>query len=206
MELPISWQIIFSIFQRFSFVYFAQHTIFVFFQMTHFKEDCCDQPWMVGNDGVVSVSNRRAGESGTHTFAVHGLVVAAKYIEVEGEAATVISTGGYLALVVSDVLGKRRSMTVSKNNLCLTMVKKTDRGKFMSSMLQVKAKDEGPISGKIFWGTFCWSGCLRYETSFCGLRVVICARLYRLVSAFFLPSFGLFFSCCARWQQDADRN
>jgi hypothetical protein len=159
MELPISWQIIFSIFQRFPFVYFAQHTIFVFFQMTHFKYDCCEQPWMVGNNGVVSVSNRRAGESGTHTFAVHGLVVAAKYIEVEGEAATVILTGGYLSLVVSDILGKRRSMTLSKDNLCLDMVKKADHGKFMSSMLQAKTKSEGPIPDKIFWGTFCFSGC-----------------------------------------------
>ena len=113
----------------------------------------------VGNNGVVSVSNRVAGESGTHTFAVHGLVVSAKYQEVKDVPATIILTGGYLSLVVSDILGKRRSMTLSKDNLCLDMVKEADLGKFMSSMLQAKMKNEGPIPDKIFWGPFCWSGC-----------------------------------------------
>jgi hypothetical protein len=167
--------------------------------MTYYNYEFFDHEWQVTNEGVISVSNKPVKEHGTHTFVVHGIAVSAKFEEdVEANKKTMLS-GGVLCLVVCDAGSHRRVLYLSKDNLHVDKEHSAADGKFMFSMLQVLKKSNDPILSKLFWGTFCWCGCLWYETSFCGLPDVVCARVWRLVFAFVSGS-------GTRWQQDADRN
>ena len=167
--------------------------------MTYSCYEFFDHEWIVSNEGVVSVCNRPRYEPGSSSYVVHGLIVSAKYDENVAATQRVMLNGGVLCLVVADKFGKRRALYLSKDNLCLDKVQSAEDGKFMYSMLQAAKKSEDPITSKIFWGTFCGWGCLRYETTFCGLLYCVCARVYHLVL-----DVGL--GRCARWQQDAERN
>jgi hypothetical protein len=126
--------------------------------MALYRYECLNYPWTVCNNGVVSLSDKINGLAGAHTFAVHGLVVAAKYREFKRLVGSIMVTRGDLALVVSDIIGNRRLMYLRKDNLYLDQVKNAGQGKFMFNMVQAKEKSEDPIPDKIFWGTFCCSG------------------------------------------------
>ena len=122
--------------------------------MSLYKYECMNYPWTVCNNGVVSLSNKIKGMARPYTFAVHGLVVSAKYREVKRLVGSIFVTRGDLSLLVSDIIGNRRLMYLRKDNLYLDHVKNAGQGKFMFNMVQAKEKSEDPIPDQIFWGTF----------------------------------------------------
>ena len=144
--------------------------------MTYSCFEFFDHSWIVSNEGVVSVCNRPRFEPGTSSYVVHGLIVSAQYDENLAATASVMLNGGVMCLVVADRLSKRRTLYLSPANLFLDKVQTAADGKFMYAMMQASQKTDDPIPNKIFWGTLCGRGCLRYETTFCGLTNVVCAR------------------------------
>ena len=82
-------------------------------------------------------------------------VVRAQYDENVEPAKGIMLNGGVVCLVVCDKNGNRRTLYLSKDNLCCDTIRNAGHGKFMYAMMQAQRKSNEAIPGKILWGTFC---------------------------------------------------